>query len=128
MVFVNTRNATIEENAKEPRCARNTKDKKFAPHLLHVAKRKTVSSVFHTWIVKVTTKFVSWGIVKYATIRIVIAKVEIALAFMINVMMMRFAGQNYVVIVQRVGFAATDSVYRNSQKILLVMRIKIARN
>ena len=110
MVFVNTRNATIEENAKEPRCARNTKDKKFAPHLLHVAKRKTVSSVFHTWIVKVTTKFVSWGIVKHATIMIVIAKADVVLAFIINAMTTRFAGQHYVVIVQRVGFFAKESV------------------
>ena len=56
----------------------------------------------------VTEKFASWDIVKHATIRIVVVKVEIALAFMINAMMMRFAGQNYVVIVQRVGFVAKE--------------------
>ena len=74
-----------------------------------MVKRKTVSSAFHIWIVKVKTKFVSWDIVKHVTIRIVVVKVEIALALMINAMMMRFAGQHYVVIVQRVGFAAKES-------------------
>ena len=110
MVFVNTRNATIGENAQEPKSARNIKNEKFAHHLLHVVKRTTVSSAFHIRIAKVTMKFVSWDIVKHATIRIVFVKVEIALAFMINAMMTRFAGQNYVVIVQRVGFVAKESV------------------
>ena len=55
-------------------------------------------------------KFVSWDIVKHATIRIVVVKVEIALVFMINAMMMRFAGQDYVVTVQGVGFVVKESV------------------
>ena len=108
--IVNTRNVTEEDNVQEPKSARNTKDEKFAYHLLHVVKRKAASSAFHIWIVKVTTKFVSWDIVKHATIRIVVVKVEIALAFMINAMMMKFAGQDYAVTVQGVGFAAKDSV------------------
>ena len=55
-------------------------------------------------------KYVSWDIVKHATIRVVIARVEIVIAFIIIAMMMRFAGQHYVVIVQRVGFVAKESV------------------
>ena len=108
--IVNTRNVTEEDNVKKPKSARNTKDEKFAYQIHPVVKRKTVSSAFHIWIVKVTTKFVSWDIVKHATIRIVIVKTDAVLAFIITAMTTRFAGQHYVVIVQRVGFAAKESV------------------
>ena len=46
--IVNTRNATEEDNVQEPKSAKNTKEEKFAYQLLHVVKRKTVSSAFHT--------------------------------------------------------------------------------
>ena len=45
--IVNTRNVTEEDNVQEPKSARNTKEEKFAYHLLHVVKRKTLSSAFH---------------------------------------------------------------------------------
>ena len=66
--------------------------------------------MLHIWIVEATEKFVSWDIVKHATIRIVIVKTDAVLAFIITAMTTRFAGQHYVVIVQRVGFVAKESV------------------
>ena len=56
--IVNTRNVTEEDNVQEPKSARSIKEEKSAYHLLHVVKRKTVSSAFHTWIVKVKKSFV----------------------------------------------------------------------